>query len=244
MIKELKIQTAALHGDLESVRKFLSGASVVNSRDEDERTALHWACSAKTKDDSLVKLLLDNKADPLLMDDQEYTPLCIAAATGNVAACKTLLPFYQGKIDVANYLGNTPLISAASKGHAEVVDLLLDSGSVVDTRNKAGHSALHRAAAKGFVEVVEILIVKGKASINAIDKGFPALLPNTCTAERKTPLMHACESSQTEMAIRLVDVYQASLDPLDKDGNSALDLLATPSMRQYVQEHIVKESSS
>lgn len=51
-------------------------------------------------------------------------------------------------------IGDTALMWAAGRGHADVVRLLLDAGAVVNIINQYGNGALVRAAGYGHVEVM------------------------------------------------------------------------------------------
>jgi ankyrin repeat protein len=62
--------------------------------------------------------------------------------------------------------GNTPLISAASKGQLSVAKFLLDSGADVSRRNNTGQMALHVAAGNGHKAMAELLLRHG-ADVNA-----------------------------------------------------------------------------
>ena len=65
--------------------------------------------------------------------------------------------------------GCAPLHSAASRGHKDVVDLLLARGASVETRNFYSRTPLHYAAAGGQREVVELLLTKYSGNLNAPD---------------------------------------------------------------------------
>ncbi len=54
----------------------------------------------------------------------------------------------------------------STRGHAEVVQLLLSRGADVNAKDQSGYNALINAAAYGFIDVVKALIAKG-ADVNA-----------------------------------------------------------------------------
>ena len=61
-----------------------------------------------------------------------------------------------------NEVGLTPLLIAASKGHAEEVELLLVDGSEVDDRDPVrGWTPLHFAAVYGHVRIIQLLLLHG-----------------------------------------------------------------------------------
>jgi hypothetical protein len=88
----------------------------------------------------------------------------------------------------------TPLHEAASWGHKEVAELLIDNGADVNVKNGFGQTPLHKAARWGRKEVAELLIAKS-ADVNAKDM------------VGKTPLDRAIKYKRTETA-----------DPLRKHG--------------------------
>jgi cytohesin len=73
-------------------------------------------------------------------------------------------------VDAADSSGSTALGEAASKGHDDVVELLIAHGASVNVRNgDTGATPLHEAAVKGHVEVVQVLLRHG-ADPAATDK--------------------------------------------------------------------------
>merc|ERR1711879_377208 len=59
------------------------------------------------------------------------------------------------------YYNMTPLEGAASKGHKEVVALLLDKNANIDQQSRYGNTALMAAASGRKKEVVELLLRRG-----------------------------------------------------------------------------------
>ena len=55
--------------------------------------------------------------------------------------------------------GYTPLHEAVSKGHSEVLELLLHHGGDVNCRANNQYTPLHLAAANGYVECVRVLLM-------------------------------------------------------------------------------------
>jgi uncharacterized protein len=117
---------------------------------------------------------------PDTVDEQTgESVLAIAAELGNLAAVRTLL---EGGAD-PNFLGATawPLQSAAGRGHAEVVELLLDYDADVDAEDEDKCNALSGASAGGHLDVVNVLI---EAGVSAKHKNRQGTRPIIIAAEK------------------------------------------------------------
>lgn len=87
-----------------------------------------------------------------------------AAKKGNAAAVAWLLQQDPELARVTEADGTTPLHCAAWKGHAAVVELLLDAGADVNALNQDAHyggTPLHAAAHGNQKAVAEVLIARG-----------------------------------------------------------------------------------
>jgi uncharacterized protein len=112
------------------------------------------------------------------------------------------LASYFGHYDVADYLIKAgapvnspsrndlkaaPIQSAASAGHAKIVDLLLKHKADPNIREQGGYTPLHAAAQNGDLEMIRILIYGGADLTIQSD-------------DRKMPLDLALEAGHTEAA--------------------------------------------
>jgi ankyrin repeat protein len=61
----------------------------VNSKDDDGRTPLHWAALYGHTD--IVRIFLDNRADPTVTDSDGENPLHLAAIYGHTDIVKELI---------------------------------------------------------------------------------------------------------------------------------------------------------
>ena len=66
------------------------------------------------------------------------------------------------------FLHRTALVRAATNGHAEVCQFLVESGANPDAVDLAGIAALHLCAYGGKTDVCKVLI-QGGADINVVD---------------------------------------------------------------------------
>ncbi|KAF8244025.1 ankyrin, partial [Wilcoxina mikolae CBS 423.85] len=143
------------------------GVSINDQEDIFGRTALHVAVDAANLDMAMV--LVEGGAEVDIRDKNGMTPLAIAAQKGLTQIVQCLLKTDKG-LDL-EYRGagdsreRTGLHKSASRGHSEVVKLLLDTPDATALCNKPnehGATPLHAAARrKDRHEIVKILIEKG-----------------------------------------------------------------------------------
>ncbi|EPS70570.1 hypothetical protein M569_04191, partial [Genlisea aurea] len=86
--------------------------------------------------------------------------LVSAARDGDFVEAKMLLEYNPCLAKYSTFGGlNSPLHFAASKGHNEIVALLLENGADVNSRNYCGQTALMQACRYGHWEVVQTLVL-------------------------------------------------------------------------------------
>lgn len=110
--------------------------------------------AAKGADIELMRLLVENGADPLVTTEEGATVLMAAAGVGiwktgesagtNEEALEAVKVALEFGIDVntADARGNTALHGAAIRGAAAIARLLIDKGARIDVRNKIGWTPL------------------------------------------------------------------------------------------------------
>jgi hypothetical protein len=87
-----------------------------------------------------------------------------AAGEGNLEDLKTCINNEVCALSATSMkglLGETPLHLAASGGHVEILELLLDEGAHVDAQDIDGETPLHYAVMAGQVEAVAVLLSHG-----------------------------------------------------------------------------------
>ncbi|KAL7948381.1 ankyrin repeat protein [Trichoderma barbatum] len=130
------------------------------------------------RDASLMRLLLENGANPDINDDSIDTPLVVAAKHNNSEAIELLVVQYQADVNRLGSGGNTPLMWAIENGDTAAVKPFLQS-PLLDLNKKSilGQTALHRALSKGKPKIAELLLT------------WDGVLEENKDTHGKTPLM-------------------------------------------------------
>ncbi|XP_028406292.1 serine/threonine-protein phosphatase 6 regulatory ankyrin repeat subunit B-like isoform X2 [Dendronephthya gigantea] len=159
------LHLAAEGGRLEVCKILLHLKADTSATDSKGRTPLHYA--AQKDHSEVIEFFLENRPQLVNQANAEgETCAHIAAAKGSVAVIKELLKLKNIHMTEKFTLGSnsTPLHLAASGGHADVVQVLLDNGADVTQMDKHGLTAIHLAAKNGHIRVIEIL--RGKIPLD------------------------------------------------------------------------------
>src|SRR6266404_4513054 len=144
-------------GDLETVRKFVSGdRALVNTFAADGFYPLGFAAFFGHR--AIVEFLLKNGADVSLSarNAQKVTALHGAVARRDVEIVKMLLEAGADP-NARQERGFAPLHDAAANGNAALVELLLKHGALADAKTDDGKNPADMAAERGHKEVVKRL---------------------------------------------------------------------------------------
>ncbi|MBQ9578336.1 MAG: ankyrin repeat domain-containing protein [Ottowia sp.] len=170
-------------GRLDIARLLLEHGTNINLEAEgSKRTPLMTAVFFERE--NLVTFLLDNGANPNIVNARGDTALSIAVDKKLTDVAETLLAkgasanaalipaSWLGRQDVVQFLlehgadinhaggvgvKRTPLMHAAYDGHKDLVAFLLDNGADVHARDAVGMTALRLAELRGYTDIVEIL---------------------------------------------------------------------------------------
>jgi hypothetical protein len=129
------------------------------------RSALHVATSFRLT--SIVKRLLAKGQDPDAVDELSMTPLCQAAAVGDVDIVELLLTDQYRANPAHKSLDGTPLVLAAANGHEKVVKVLLtkdinSKGLALIMASNKGHQAV-------IMQLMEAGVEPNESGINTVD---------------------------------------------------------------------------
>ena len=209
------LHIAAQHGRHEIAELLFTDYSnqcPINHRNSRGQTALHCACiGGHTR---VAKLLVANKADITVRDEDGDTPLKKAFLTGHECTFFELFNSNLRKID------DKLLLHVCERGYINLIDVLLsdfhlDPSSVLDDE---GNKPIHIAALLGHEQIVTLLVKKYNCPVN--DKN----------RYKQTPLHLACSHGHLDVSKVLVSESMLKSDKrfynaLDEDNNTPLDLL-------------------
>ncbi|KAK6249206.1 hypothetical protein QUC31_020771 [Theobroma cacao] len=119
----------------------------------------------------------------------------------------------------------TVLHTAASQGHTEVVNFLLEKdSSVAAIASRNGKTALHSAAKNGHLEIVKALLSKEPGIATRIDK------------KGQTALHMAVKGQNVEVVDELIKSDPSLINMVDAKGNTALHIGTRKCRIQIVQK--------
>lgn len=161
-----QIREGILQGDLNLVQDIISAQPHLKDKcDEDLRTPFHWACSAGHI--TIAKWLINMNANALTVDEAGWTPLMSASASGRTDTVKWLLDndlCENPPITTTKHTKSTPLHFAASRGHTDIVRLLVRAGASLTAKDANGHIPLAKAICNSHEETVRYLIDQMQSS--------------------------------------------------------------------------------
>eukprot|EP00795_Rhopilema_esculentum_P017434 gene17434-9036_t len=208
---ETPLMMAVRKNNTDVVKLLAALGADVSLKDADDRTCLFIAAEEDCVE--TCKILLAQPNGHMLLnefDDQENTPLHIAASKGYIKIVKLLLQ-HGALIDAKNDQNLTPLHLAAKFGRARIVDILLKRDiSIVNDEDDASNTPLHLAALEGHSKVVQTLLTSG-AAVDARN------------ANMWTPLDCAASRGWTKCAEALLH-GDSPIDPTDRGKTTPLHL--------------------
>ncbi|HOW51553.1 MAG TPA: ankyrin repeat domain-containing protein [bacterium] len=178
------------------------------------------------KDLDIVVGFLEKKTNLAATNEEERTPLQVAASLGASDIVKLLVEC-GANIEAKGKDGRTPLMLALSNCHFDVTEYLLSKGANVNIASATNYTPLMQASAKGATEIVREMLPKID-NINAKNN------------EGRTALMIAVRFGHRDI-IEMLLSRNASLQMTDNNGNSAVSLAETPDLKKYLAEKTEEE---
>jgi CDK inhibitor PHO81 len=149
---------AVISGKTNCVHQLLEFNAQVDSMN-DSSIPLNLACQYGHKE--IVRLLLLRKPKFVTNSEGLY-PLHLAARAGTSETLRLLMQYDQSGINVQERFSLwTPLFFAASEGHDDCVQELLQAGAFLNTLDDSGHSAMYWAAWTGHLGCMNLLFEAG-----------------------------------------------------------------------------------
>ncbi|XP_064335269.1 ankyrin repeat domain-containing protein 26 isoform X4 [Camelus dromedarius] len=162
-----KFHKAAYLGDLDTVEVLLlRKKNFVHSRDRNNRTALHLACTSGQS--PVVTLLIGWRCDLNARDKEGKTAL-IKAVQCRKEACVSILLEQGADTNLADDFQNTALHYAVLAGNTSVAAELLRYDANIEAINEYNMTPFLLAVRKNKEEMVKFLMENG-ANVHAVDK--------------------------------------------------------------------------
>lgn len=150
-------------------------------------TPLHIA--ANNGHVKMVRLLLDNSADPRAQNEREETALHSAIRWKKLVVVSQLLSETPDLIDAKNWEDRTPLHLAVINQSIDISKYLLDQGANVNTLGSNGRTSLHLAVSSNNEKLVTLLLEKG-ADYNIVSRDGETPVDLALISKRASLLRH------------------------------------------------------
>lgn len=126
-------------------------------------------------------------------------------------------------VNAPDAMGNSALLTAVSRGHTGLVDLLLDLGADTSVQNAMGQTVLHRAVSKSNYALVEKLVrLSEKMNGGASSKAHRAFM-NIADKRGDTALFYASMENDEEIGSFLLQ-HGANREHKNKQGKYFYEL--------------------
>lgn len=181
-----------------------------NIRDSHGYSPLHYAVGGGSLE--TAKLLVYFSRSSVHVQ-RPVSLIQLACGGGSLDIAKYLMAECGCSLNICDSSYNTPLHSAAKRGHVATVDFLLSSGKVDPMlRNVEGDAALHCACGGGFVSVVLCLISRDLIDVDS----------HNCIGD--TPLHIACKNLYPTIVMHLVRRDSIDVNHRNTLGNTPLHI--------------------
>jgi len=157
--------------------------------------------------DQVAALLSENPALLEQRDENNLTPLILAAANGQAAVVRLLLE-RGADIAAGDTEGSNALHNAAATGQLEIVRILLENGSNINEQDNFGMTPYLFAASYGHVELMKYFEERGADTALTTTNGRRAI--------------HLAAGSNRTAGLEYLLERGASVNATDHDGNTAL----------------------
>ncbi len=191
--------------DVSTCEKLMNDSVLVNARDKNLNTALHWAVFHKNKD--IINLLFAYRNTNLFK-----------------VVWYVLIGTYP-YIDLENKAGNTALhVAAIYKCDEKIIRMLIEQNAGINRKNKIGESPLLCESRKGHATIVTLLL-KYNAQLDAVNNKKQNALHIAILNNRET-VVNLLTSTPEELEKKCEELkgiqYEELINTPDNDGNTPL----------------------
>jgi ankyrin repeat protein len=152
---------AAMGKRLHLVNALIRAGASIDRNIGEGQTALFMSLLApdagRTADDRCALALLNAGADSSLRHESGAMPIHLAAASNYLGALQALLDRRPQDVDAKTNIGITPLMMAATEGHADAVRLLLKFGADRTLKDDEGMTAKDVAIKNSNLALLDVL---------------------------------------------------------------------------------------
>ena len=177
----------------------------------------------------IVAELIKSKVDVNKKDLLGRTVLQFALDTyrPKLSIIKLLVEEGGANINTIDFIGETPLNTAARFNSHEIVEYLLDKGAIIHKSSciNGAPNSVHMAAKNGNLKTIEILLRHVENFINEKDK------------KQNSPIMYAVKNGKYKMYKYLIE-QGADLNVVDDDQNTLLMLAVSGNNKRIVKDLI------
>ncbi|MBI5423270.1 MAG: ankyrin repeat domain-containing protein [Opitutae bacterium] len=149
-----RLLEAALHGNLQEIRRAVQDGAEINARNANGDTALSLV--AKLSYYNVVRFLVEQGAEVNVANHDRITPLHWGVEYNNVRIVKLLLE-KGADVHATDKIQETPLHWAGWTGSLEAAKLLLDYGANPYAGNNTGVTPIFNAQRQEHTELHELL---------------------------------------------------------------------------------------
>jgi ankyrin repeat protein len=194
------LELACTRAHVEIIQALVEHKAVVDTRNHKNETPLIFCVHTNAPNaPEAVRYLLSQKADPNHQRADGWSPLTIAACSGNASIIESLLQYKADTEQTERAQGASAIWWAAQEGRVEAIRLLATAKADVNKVNNVGVPPLWKASKNGHIEGVKLLIAAG-ANIISSDVGFSKEVKQILGAANPNPTVMRTELLLEEAA--------------------------------------------